>query len=96
MDDLQLNFLPLENQGQQFSVYRKLVDDSSVPKDGDDYRVNLPLNSGDEEWVLFDIVLSKKSGYELFECDFFLNPVLTTHYIYWVLPRIYGHIKKGR
>ena len=82
MDDLQLNFLPLENQGQQLSVYRKQVDDSSVPKESDDYRVNLPLDLGDEEWVLFDVVLSEKSGYEIFECDFSLNPVLTTHFIY--------------
>ncbi len=82
MDDLQLNFLPLENQGQQFSVYRKQIDDSSTPKGGDDYRVNLPLNSGDEKWVLFDVVFSEKSGYERFECDFSLNPVLTTHFIY--------------
>lgn len=82
MDDLQLNFLPLEDQGQLFSVYRKQVDDSSVPKDDDDYRVNLPMNKGDDKWVLYDVSLAGKNVYEKFECEFSLNPVLTTHVIF--------------
>ena len=82
MDDIQLNYFPLEMQNQSFSIFRKRVEDSSQARSGEDYRVNLPLNPDDEEWKLHDISFSDKEGYERFDCDYLLNSVLTVHVIY--------------
>jgi len=82
MENLELNFVPLQRQTQTVTVYRKRVADSSQEKDDCDYRVNLPEKEGDEEWELFDIALTSKSGYEEFECAFSLNNVLTLHVLY--------------
>ncbi|MBV1929027.1 MAG: hypothetical protein KUG81_05895, partial [Gammaproteobacteria bacterium] len=60
MDDIQLNYFPLEMQNQSFSIFRKRVEDSSQARSGEDYRVNLPLNPDDEEWKLHDISFSDK------------------------------------
>jgi len=82
MDDIQLNYFPLEMQNQSFSVFRKRVEDGSQARSGEDYRVNLPTNPEDEEWKLHDVSLSDKEGYERFDCDYLLNSVLTVHVIY--------------
>lgn len=85
MDDIQLNYFPLEIQNQSFSVFRKRVErveDDFRPKSDEDYRVNLPVNPEDDEWRLYDVSLNDKEGYERFDCDYLLNSVLTVHVIY--------------
>ena len=82
MEDIQLNYFPLEMQNQSFFVFRKRVEDSTQTRSSEDYRVNLPVNPEDEEWKLYDISLSDKEGYERFDCDYLLNSVLTVHVIY--------------
>jgi len=82
MDDIQLNYFPLQVQNRPFSVFRKQVEDGSQARGEEDYRVNLPVNPEDEEWKLYDISLHDKEGYESFDCDYLLNYVLTLHVIY--------------
>ena len=82
MDDIQLNYFPLEVQGQSISVFRKRVGDGSQVRNDEDYRVNLPVNPEDEKWKIYDVSLSDKEGYESFDCDYLLNSVLTVHVIY--------------
>lgn len=81
MDDIQLNFIPLEEQNKKFIIYRKPVESSSS-KDIKDYRVNLPSTIGDEDWAPYDVSLEGKDGYQSFEADYSLNSVLTLHVIY--------------
>ena len=42
LSDIALNFVPLKEQDRSVTIYRKLVDDSSLPKADDDFRVSLP------------------------------------------------------
>jgi hypothetical protein len=85
MDKLELNFVPLHNQDQSISIYRKLVVESSQKKGDGDYRVNLPEKSGNEDWKLFDVSLDSKKDYEEFVCKFSLNNILTVHILYQLL-----------
>jgi len=82
MDDIQLNYFPLEVQNQSFSVFRKRVEDSSQARSEEDYRVNLPVNPQDKVWKLYDVSLHDKEDYEILDCDYLLNSVLTLHVIY--------------
>ncbi len=82
MYKLELNFVPLQNQDQFLTIYRKRVADSSKKKDDTDYRVNLPEKEDGQDWELFDVSLTSKNGYEEFECAFSLNNVLTLHVLY--------------
>ena len=82
MSDIALNFVPLKEQDRSVTIYRKLVDDSSLPKADDDFRVNLPEKDGDDEWRLFDVSTSKKENYEPYSYNFRENSVLTVHLIY--------------
>lgn len=82
MEKLKLNFIPLQNQEQSLTIFRKRMTDSSQKKDDGDYRVNLPQQEDDGEWKRFDISLTSRDGYEEFEYLFSLNPVLTLHVLY--------------
>ena len=82
LSDIALNFVPLKEQDRSVTIYRKLVDDSSLPKADDDFRVNLPEKDGDDEWRLFDVSTSKKENYESYSYNFWENSVLTVHLIY--------------
>lgn len=88
MDSLQLNFVPLSDQNRTRRVYRKQVLDSSQEKQDSDFRVNLPTNSGDGEWKLYDVSLVSKRGYEELEFEFALNHVLSVHVIHQELLEI--------
>lgn len=82
MSDIALNFVPLKEQDRSVTIYRKLVEDSSLPKADDDFRVNLPVQEGDDEWRLFDVSKSEKENYESYGYQFSKNSVLTVHLIY--------------
>ncbi len=82
MSDIALNFVPLKEQNRSVTIYRKLVEDSSLPKADDDFRVNLPVQEGDDEWRLFDVSKSEKENYESYGYQFSKNSVLTVHLIY--------------
>ena len=83
MGNIALNFVPLVEQDKKQKIYRKIVLDSSQPRQERDYRVNLPKDEGDQEdWELFDICTTERDGYEEFTCEFSLNHILTVHLIY--------------
>lgn len=86
MKKIKLNFVPLSFQYQDFIIYRKMVSDSSVEKEEGDYRVKLPEKDGEKKWILFDVSLNEKNGYDEFSCNLQLNPVLSVHIIYkWLV-----------
>ncbi len=82
MSDINLNFVPLKRQDRSVTIYRKLVEDSSLPKADGDFRVNLPAHEGGDEWRLFDVSKSEKENYESYSYRFSKNSVLTVHLIY--------------
>jgi len=78
--------VPLLIQHDVFTVYRKLVDDSSTTKYKGAYRAKLPVQNGaDVAWALYDISFEKNSELEPFECKYNLNTNLTESYLFWVL-----------
>ena len=93
MSDIALNFVPLKTQDRIVTIYRKLVDDSSLPKADDDFRVNLPEQDGDDKWRLFDVSTSEKENYESYSYKFCENSVLTVHLIYSDLLEFVGAAK---
>lgn len=69
-------------QNKSVTIYRKHIIDSAQEKHDTDIRVRLPERSGKDEWILFDVSLVKKEGYEEYQFEFSLNPILTVHLIY--------------
>ena len=80
MNNIALNFVPLLEQDNIVTIYRRRVSDSSQPKNDGDFRANLPDQEG--EWVSFDVYAAERDGYEAYEYNFSLNVVLTAHLIY--------------
>ena len=82
MSEIALNFIPLKTQDRTVTIYRKPVDDSSLPKADDDFRARLPKQDGDDDWQFFDVSTSEKENYESYSYKFCENSVLTVHLIY--------------
>ena len=103
MDELELNFVPLQNQNQTLSIYRKPVPDSSLMKDENDYRAILPksieredsISIEKEDWIHFDVSLFRKEGYEHFDYEFSMNRIFTVHLIYQELIRKLNNGESG-
>lgn len=93
LSDIALNFVPLKEQDRSVTIYRKLVDDSSLPKADEDFRVNLPEKDGDDDWRLFDVSTSEKENYESYSYNFCENSVLTVHLIYSYFLEFMGEAK---
>ena len=81
MDEIRLNFIVLSDQGRKIAVYRKLVLDSSIEKEADDYRTKLPPDHG-EKWKLYDISRNPKEGYDFFECNYSTQPHYSEYYLF--------------
>ena len=58
MEKIKLNFVPLINQENNFLVYRKYVEDSSVRQGIGLYRTKLPDRDENTDWGLYDIYLA--------------------------------------
>jgi len=82
MENIKLNFFALTNQDDTFKVYRSLVNNGSMTKIESDYRAKLPFN---DEWLLYDISLKPKSGYESFECRYSVNSIFSEYFIFNIL-----------
>lgn len=93
MTDIALNFVPLKKQDRSVTIYRKLVEDSSLSKAENDFRVNLPQNDGDDEWRLFDVSISEKDNYDSYEYKFSENSVLSVYLIYSDFLQLLGAAK---
>ena len=81
-----LNFLPLENQTFNFSVYRKLkTGNQNKPREAlKEYK--LPAtNNNSTEWLKYWISFIKEEDYEEFVCTSNTNIYLTEMYLFWKL-----------
>lgn len=82
MDNIALNFVPLLRQDNRLTVYRKPVPNTSQTKNLEDFRVRLPEQAADSDWTVFDVSTVKQNGYEPYEFEYTLNPILTVHLIH--------------
>lgn len=82
MNDISINFLKLKQQTQIKTIYRKIIENSSLSKAENDFRVKLPKKDSDDKWCLFDISTSEKDDYEPYEYKFSTNWILSIYLIY--------------
>lgn len=82
MNDIELNFVPLSQQGGIATIYRKIVSDSSSLKDDSVFRTKLPVSDGDDDWQQFDVSHDARDGYEKYVFKYDSNPILAVHLIY--------------
>lgn len=82
MEKIKLNFVPLSNQENSFVVYRKLIEDTSSPKDPSLYRTKLPKNENSDERLIYDVSLSSSDGLDEFTCNYRVNAVLSEYYLF--------------
>ena len=81
---IRLNFLDIDSQSFDFSVYRKVYADGD--KDETTFRYRLPQNENENsEYVDYAISFFEKENYETFKCKENYNINLTEHYLYRLL-----------
>ena len=85
MTGIRLNFVPLEDQNTDFTIYRELVKDSSQKKSSDLYRAKLPEKDIETDWVLYDTTFKPRSGFEKIRLNIKSNAYLSEHYLFQML-----------
>jgi hypothetical protein len=81
---IRLNFLNIDSQSFNFSVYRKIYVDGD--KDETTFRYRLPQKDAENsEYSDYAVSFSEKENYETFKCKENYNINLTEHYLYRLL-----------
>lgn len=83
MNNIKLNFLPLENQDITIEIYRKEIEGTSDKNTGFKF-YRLPKNIDDDGWTNYYISLTPVQDFELYEYVFSLNKYLTKWYLFQI------------
>ena len=84
-----LNFLPIEDQNFNFTVYRKLTKGNEKKPKEALKAYKLPVNDNKEKnWSSYWISFNETTGYEEFRCISDTNIYLTEMYLFWRIKKI--------
>lgn len=84
-----LNFLPIEDQNFDFTVYRKLTKGNEKKPKEALKAYKLPVNDNKEKnWSSYWISFNETIGYEEFRCVSDTNIYLTEMYLFWRIKKI--------
>jgi hypothetical protein len=78
MEEIQLNFLPLDQSDFEFYVYRKPYDQAKI-LDADLHTYKLPADDGN--YKLYYVSFTERAGFDRFECTSATNNLLTVRFI---------------